>query len=732
MDVHLNTIDHWLEKPLFKKITRAHLILLLVTLLSLGLHLLNAGAIGDGNTYYTAAVKSMLQSWHNFFFVSAEPGGSVTVDKPPLGFWIETLFAWLFGLSGFTVSLPNIIAGVLSVPLIYHLTRKYFGTVSGLAAALVYVFVPVVLAADRNNTIDGMLVLTLLLAAWAFIRAAESGRFGRLLLASVLVGLAFKIKMLQAYLPLPAFFLLYFFASKLKWNKRLLNLGLSALIILAISFSWALAVDLTPAAQRPYVGSSDNNTETELIIGYNGLARLFGRGRDSNASFGQGSGPGRGQPPANGMGNPPAGGEGYAPDNSADNTQGIAPMGGQGQAPMGQPGNPGSMPDDGSFEGQRHGQNGGQDNGQYYGQNNGINGHMGMPGGGGMGGGIGGGEIGNPGPLRFFQSAIGNEIRWMLPFALLGLVLLIASQRLNLKDLSDQHKGALLWGGWLLTCLVFFSVAKQFHAYYMIMLALPIAVLCGAAFGWVCARLERLALWQKLAFTAACALTIAFQVYLAMQYIPFAAWLLIPAGVCLASGILLLEPAFLTKWKQAIAVLLLLSMLAIPAWWSVQTVLISGSGQSLPAAYAGETRDFGNFRSQENEAKSGLLDYLQANTQGVKYLVAVNSSQTGAPYVLATGRPVLYMGGFAGGDDVIDAQGLAALVEKGELRYVLEGGVMGGGIGGSANGSRSDIATWLEQSCTLVDASQYGGASGGASGGGFRQGGAGALYRCGD
>ena len=186
-----------------------------------------------------------------------------------------------------------------------------------------------VLAADRNNTIDGMLVFTLLLAAWAFVRAAESSGFGHLLLASVLVGLAFNIKMLQAYLPLPAFFVLYFLASKLIWNRKLTNLALLGLIILAISFSWALAVDLTPASQRPYVGSSDNNTETELIIGYNGLARLFGRGRDSNAPVGQGGGPAQGRPSANGMGNLP-GGEGFTPDNSAVNAQDAAPVDGQG------------------------------------------------------------------------------------------------------------------------------------------------------------------------------------------------------------------------------------------------------------------------------------------------------------------------------------------------------------------------------------------------------------------
>jgi 4-amino-4-deoxy-L-arabinose transferase-like glycosyltransferase len=110
MKNQMANIQDWLDRPVYKKVTPAVIIVILIMLLSLGLHLTNVAAIGDANTYYTAAVKSMLQSWHNFFFVAAEPGGSVTVDKPPLGFWIETLFAWLFGLSGFTVSLPNIIA----------------------------------------------------------------------------------------------------------------------------------------------------------------------------------------------------------------------------------------------------------------------------------------------------------------------------------------------------------------------------------------------------------------------------------------------------------------------------------------------------------------------------------------------------------------------------------------------------------------------------------------------
>ena len=164
---------------------------------------------GYGNTYYAAAIKSMLQSWHNFFFVSFDPGGFVTIDKPPLGFWIQTLSAKLFGFSGVTLLLPEAIAGVLSVFVLYHLVARSWGSVSGLVAALALALTPISVVANRNNTIDSLLVLTVLLAAWAVLKAAETAPGGYplrwFLLCAVLVGVGFNIKMLQAYLVLPAF-----------------------------------------------------------------------------------------------------------------------------------------------------------------------------------------------------------------------------------------------------------------------------------------------------------------------------------------------------------------------------------------------------------------------------------------------------------------------------------------------------------------------------------------------
>src|SRR5919199_3041126 len=154
---------------------------------------------GYGNSYYAAAVKDMLISWHNFLFVSFD-SGFVSVDKPPLGLWVQAASAYLLGFHGWALLLPQALAGVLCVALLYHLVRRPFGPVAGLLAALVLTLTPIVVATSRNNTMDMLLVLVVLVAAWAFVVAAERGGLGWLLLGAVLVGLGFNIKMLQAFL----------------------------------------------------------------------------------------------------------------------------------------------------------------------------------------------------------------------------------------------------------------------------------------------------------------------------------------------------------------------------------------------------------------------------------------------------------------------------------------------------------------------------------------------------
>ncbi|MGD1994160.1 MAG: glycosyltransferase family 39 protein, partial [Anaerolineae bacterium] len=266
--------------------TWQRLALIGVLLLATFLHVFRLRQEGFANLYYAAAVKSMLTSWHDFFFISFDSAGFVTVDKPPLGLWIQAGSAALFGFNGLSLLLPQVVAGILSVLVLYHLVRRTFGPTAGALAALALAITPISIAANRNNTMDSQLVLVLLLAAWAVLRAVETGRLRWLLLCAGLVGLGFNIKMLQAYLVVPAFALLYLVAAPVGWWKRLLHLTLAGGILLAVSLAWVIAVDLTPADARPYVGSSSNNTVTELIVGHNGLARLLPGGQNWLARLG--------------------------------------------------------------------------------------------------------------------------------------------------------------------------------------------------------------------------------------------------------------------------------------------------------------------------------------------------------------------------------------------------------------------------------------------------------------
>src|SRR6266702_4391717 len=164
----------------------------IVMLISLFMNFYQLGQNGFGNLYYAAGVRSMLDNWHNFFFVSFDPGGFVTIDKPPLGFWLQVLSAKLFGFTAFSVYLPQALAGVLSVLLLYHLVRRHFGVVAGLLAALALAISPISVLTNRNNTIDSTLVLVMLLGAWAVLRAAETGKLRWLLLCAAFAGLGFN------------------------------------------------------------------------------------------------------------------------------------------------------------------------------------------------------------------------------------------------------------------------------------------------------------------------------------------------------------------------------------------------------------------------------------------------------------------------------------------------------------------------------------------------------------
>ena len=248
--------------------------LALVPILMLSAILEFAGLTSEGyaNTYYAAAVKSMLTSWHNFFYASFDAGGFVSVDKSPLGLWVQVASAKIFGFSGLSLLLPEALAGVASVALLYYLVSRAYGPVAGLLAALVLAITPVSAVTDRNNTIDSLLILVLLLGVYAVSRAVETGRLRLLLLSAFLIGLAFNIKMMQAYLVVPAFGLAYYLGAPLRRRLRVAHLAAAALLMLAVSLAWLVAVDLTPVVDRPYVSDSGTNSALSLALGYNGWA----------------------------------------------------------------------------------------------------------------------------------------------------------------------------------------------------------------------------------------------------------------------------------------------------------------------------------------------------------------------------------------------------------------------------------------------------------------------------
>ncbi|MGF7235235.1 MAG: glycosyltransferase family 39 protein [Frankia sp.] len=239
---------------------------------------------GYANGYYAAAVRSMSQSWHNFFYGAFDPAGFITVDKPPLAFWFQAISVKIFGFNSWSLLVPQALASVASVYVLYRIVRGQAGALAGLVAALALTLTPITVAVSRDNLPEPTMILLLLLAAWAVAAAISRGRFRLLAAASVFVGLAFTTKMLQAYLVVPGLALAFVVTAVVGWRKRVIHLLGAGVIMVAVSATWMTIVDLTPKADRPYVGSSTNDTVRQLVFGWNGLGRVFGGGSGAGGS----------------------------------------------------------------------------------------------------------------------------------------------------------------------------------------------------------------------------------------------------------------------------------------------------------------------------------------------------------------------------------------------------------------------------------------------------------------
>jgi 4-amino-4-deoxy-L-arabinose transferase-like glycosyltransferase len=608
------------------------------------------------DSYYPPAVRSMMDNWHNFLFAAYDPGGFTSLDKPPVGFWFQVLSAKIFGLSPFSVLLPQALAGVLSVLLLYHLVRRHFGRTAGLLAALALALSPVSVVTNRNVTIDSTLTLALLAGAWAVLRAAETGRLRWLLLCAAAVGIGFNIKMLEAYLVVPAFGLLYLLAAPTSIRKRVLHLALASLLLLVISFSWALAVDLTPAAQRPHVGSTQDNSEISLALGYNGLQRLLG------------------------LGGTPI----QANSKSATGIFYVGGAGGPVQLPEGPP--RGSVTTLAGFGGAS-------------------------------------------GPLHLFTQPLAGQSGWLLPLAILGMIAL-AWQRRPRPRSDRKAQSLILWGMWLLTMGIFFSVAGFIHEYYLTVMAPAIAALCGIGLVTMWQDYRRSG-WRGWLLPLALLVTAAEQVYILTSYPMWGRWMIpLIAILCiLAAGALLVARLALRLTDKAKAARFLLPALAVglmalmlaPTLWAAIPIL-QGTESDLPLAGPTQRGDGGGIvPGGKTTADPALIRYLEEHQGHARILVATDFMADSL--ILATNKPVMPLSGFS--SYPLTTAELTSLVANGTLRFfLLTGGGMPGGGGSSA------VISWVMQHCSTVPPRLWQSSSPNPAGGDVGQGAGAQLYDC--
>jgi 4-amino-4-deoxy-L-arabinose transferase-like glycosyltransferase len=249
------------------------------------LYLWGLGASGYANDFYAAAVQAGTKSWKSFFFGSLDSNNVITVDKPPLSLWPMEISGRIFGFSSWSMLAPQAIEGVLSVWLLHLTVRRWFGFRAGLLAGALFAITPVAVLMFRFNNPDAMMTFLLVAAAYCVTRAVENGSAKWTSVAGVVMGLSFLAKGLQPFTVLPAFALAYLVAAPLPMRRRLGRLLLGGLGLVVGAGWWVLAVELTPAADRPYIGGSGDNSPLGLAFGYNGLSRLSG---------GAGGGPGGG------------------------------------------------------------------------------------------------------------------------------------------------------------------------------------------------------------------------------------------------------------------------------------------------------------------------------------------------------------------------------------------------------------------------------------------------------
>ncbi len=604
-------------RSLLARIRLHHVALACILALSALLNTRNLSQNGYANTFYSAAVKSMLHSLHNFIYVSFDPGGLVTIDKPPLGLWLQAGSAKLFGFSPLSLLLPQAIVSVISVAVLYRIVSRRLGPVAALCSALALAVFPSFVAVSRDNGVDPLLILLMILACGAALSAIESGHWRPLLLCAVLVGLAFNTKTLAAYLIVPGIALAYVLCAPGTVPRRLTRLLAAGVVVAVVSFSWIALVELTPASQRPYVGSSTDNTELGLTFDYNGFGRVEG----------EIGGPGRITAAAGaGLQIVPRQRTPHSASRSASTAARPAP------APV--PAEPPRFLPDGRLASPL-----------FFAE--------------------------RAGPLRLFESGLADQSAWLLPFALLGVIALGLLAFLGERSSRNPRLATMIvFGGWLLAEAAILSFSKGIvHPYYASAMGPGVAVMVGAgaaSLTWL-ARRRRWALALALCAVAA---TVAVQIVILDEQ-HYMLWLIpVLIGVTVAGLCLMAVP----RLAAAGMALTLAVLLIAPGVYAATTWLAPVEG-TFPAAGPREATATGELDSTPAELRldHNLIQYLARQRTGTRWAVLTDAAPTAAPLIVL-GVHAGALGGYGGTDPTLDGRGLARLVTRHEARYVLLGG----------------------------------------------------------
>ncbi|GGC98673.1 hypothetical protein GCM10011512_27000 [Tersicoccus solisilvae] len=612
------------------------------------LYLVGLDASGWANPFYSAAAQAGSQNLIAFLFGSSDAANAITVDKPPASLWFMAISVTLFGLNSFAILLPQALMGVAAVGTVYAAVTRVAGRVGGLVGGAVLAVTPVAALMFRFNNPDALLVLLLSLAAYATVRSIESGRARWLIGCGVLIGFAFLTKQMQALLVVPGFGLVYLVAAPHRIGRRLLHL-LGALAALVVSAGWWIAlVELTPARYRPYIGGSQTNSILELTFGYNGFGRLTG---DEVGSVG------------------------------------------------------------------------------------------------------GGGATSTTGLFRMFSASFGGQISWLLPAALVLLVVVLWATRRQPR--TDPARAAVLvWGSWLVvTGVVFSFMAGIIHEYYSVALAPAIAAVVGIGVGLLWERrresVPALLLGATMMMTAFWAFILLART---PTFVPWLRWVILFGGMLAGVGLVVL-PHVTRPVARTVAAAAVVLALAGPTSYSVQTASTGhtgaivtagpstgtgfggrggmggqntgqggtapqGAGQAPGAGQANGTGQPPTGTGQQGGmgGAGGMGGLLNATTPGTAlvaaltkdagdytWAAAVVGSNNAAGYQLATGLPVMAVGGFNGTDPAPTLAQFQQLVADGKIHYWIPGTIGMQSNGGSDAASAIDAWVQANYTATTVD-----------------------------